>query len=112
MINTPLAANGWTDGRRAAAALPAMTGASFGSASREFSGAPLNLLMPGRAKNMGDSWETKRRRGPGNDWVTLQLGVPGIIRRLEVDTHHFKGNFPDSCSIECAYVDPFVASDS
>jgi len=82
------------------------------ASSDEFYGAPLNLLMPGRAKNMGDSWETKRRRGPGNDWVTLQLGVPGIIRRLEVDTHHFKGNFPDSCSVECAYVDPLVASDS
>ena len=26
--------------------------------------------------------------------------MPGTIHRIEVDTAHFKGNFPDSCSIE------------
>lgn len=59
-----------------------------------------NLIMPGRAKNMGDGWETKRRRGPGYDWIILKLGAPGSIRKIEVDTNHFKGNFPDTCSIE------------
>jgi allantoicase len=63
-------------------------------------GAPRNLLMPYVAKNMGDGWETKRRRGPGYDWVILQLGVRGTIRRIEVNTAHFKGNFPESCSLE------------
>lgn len=61
---------------------------------------PQNLTMPGRAKNMGDGWETKRRRGPGHDWVILKLGAPGTIRRIEVDTNHFKGNYPDTCMIE------------
>ena len=62
-----------------------------------------NLIMPGRAENMGDGWETKRRRGPGHDWIILKLGVPGTIRKVEVDTNHFKGNYPDTCSIEgCA----------
>ena len=70
--------------------------------SDQFYGAPRNLLMPYRAKNMGDGWETKRRRGPGNDWVILKLGVPGTIHRVEVNTAHFKGNFPDSCSLESA----------
>ena len=82
------------------------------ASSDEFFGAPLNLLMPGRAKNMGDGWETKRRRGPGNDWVILKLGVPGIIRRVEVDTNHFKGNFPESCSIEACTLDGSAAEDS
>lgn len=59
-----------------------------------------NLIMPGRAKNMGDGWETKRRRGPGYDWIILKLGRSGAIKKIEVDTNHFKGNFPDSCSIE------------
>jgi allantoicase len=59
-----------------------------------------NLIMPGRAKNMGDGWETKRRRGPGHDWIILKLGAAGSIRKIEVDTNHFKGNFPDTCSIE------------
>jgi allantoicase len=65
-----------------------------------------NLVMPGRAANMGDGWETKRRRGPGHDWIILKLGRAGSIRKIEVDTNHFKGNFPDSCSIEgCATSD-------
>jgi allantoicase len=59
-----------------------------------------NLIMPGRSENMGDGWETKRRRGPGYDWIILQLGRTGTIRKIEVDTNHFKGNYPDSCSIE------------
>jgi allantoicase len=67
-------------------------------------GAPRNLLMPYRAKNMGDGWETKRRRGPGHDWVILKLGVPGTIHRVEVDTAHFKGNYPDSCSLEASCI--------
>ena len=36
-----------------------------------------NLIMPGRSENMGDGWETKRRRGPGHDWIVLKLGLPG-----------------------------------
>jgi allantoicase len=59
-----------------------------------------NLIMPGRSENMGDGWETKRRRGPGHDWIILKLGLPGTIRKIEVDTNYFKGNYPDSCSIE------------
>jgi len=70
------------------------------SASDEFFSEPLHLLMPGRAKGMDDGWETRRRRGEGHDWVIIKLGTPGAIRRVEVDTAHFKGNFPESCSIE------------
>jgi allantoicase len=59
-----------------------------------------NLIMPGPSENMGDGWETKRRRGPGYDWVILKLGSTGAIRKIEVDTKHFKGNYPDMCSID------------
>lgn len=59
-----------------------------------------NLIMPGRAANMSDGWETKRRRGPGHDWSIIKLGTPGRISQLEVDTAYFKGNFPESCSLE------------
>ncbi len=68
--------------------------------SDECFGEPAHLLLPGRPVNMGDGWETRRRRGPGDDWVVLRLGRPGIIERIEVDTCHFKGNFPESCSLE------------
>lgn len=70
------------------------------SCSDMFFGHRHNLIMPGRALNMSDGWETKRRRGPGHDWVIIKLGTVGHIRRLEVDTSWFKGNFPESCSLE------------
>ncbi|HZS08403.1 MAG TPA: allantoicase [Blastocatellia bacterium] len=63
-----------------------------------------NLIMPGRALNMSDGWETKRRRGPGHDWAVIRLGRQGVIQRLEVDTSWFKGNFPESCSVEAVNV--------
>jgi allantoicase len=59
-----------------------------------------NLIMPGRSANMGDGWETRRRRGPGHDWLILRLATTGVVERIEVDTNHFKGNFPESCSLE------------
>ena len=74
------------------------------AASDEFFSAPLNLLMPGRGKGMHDGWETRRRRGPGHDWAIIRLGSPGTIRRIEVDTAYFKGNFPDGCSIDAVFV--------
>ncbi len=58
-------------------------------------GHPANMLAPGRAPVMADGWETARRRRPGNDWCVLKLGAPGTVERIVVDTHHFKGNYPD-----------------
>jgi allantoicase len=68
--------------------------------SDEFFGHRHNLIMPGRGADMGDGWETKRRRGPGHDWCVIRLGARGSVRRVEVDTAHFRGNFPESCSLE------------
>jgi len=48
-----------------------------------------------------DGWETRRRRDEGtHDWCIVRLGVPGIVRGVDVDTAHFKGNFPESCAID------------
>lgn len=58
------------------------------------------LLSEGRGKNMGDGWETRRRREPGNDWIIIELGKNAKLEEVEVDTAFFKGNFPESCSIE------------
>jgi allantoicase len=58
------------------------------------------LLMPDRAKNMGDGWETKRRRGPGHDWAIVRLGATGIVSKVEIDTNHYKGNYPDRASLD------------
>ncbi len=62
-----------------------------------------NLLGPGRAVNMGDGWETARRRGPGYDWVIVQLGRSGQIEAIEIDTLHFKGNYPARGTVRAAY---------
>ena len=63
-------------------------------------GVPSNMLAPTRGANMGDGWETRRRREPGNDWAVIALGHPGQVKRILVDTAFFKGNYPDRCSIE------------
>ena len=70
--------------------------------SDEHYGSMHNLNLPGRGINMGDGWETARRRGPGNDWVIFALGQAGIIERVEIDTAHFKGNYPDRVRIDTA----------
>jgi allantoicase len=77
--------------------------------SDEFFGHRHNLIMPGRASDMSDGWETKRRRGPGHDWCVIKLGATGRVRRVEVDTAHFKGNFPESCSLEAVRAPDVVA---
>jgi allantoicase len=59
-----------------------------------------NLILPGRSTHMGDGWETKRRRGPGHDWIIVRLATRGAIERIEVDTDHYKGNAPESCSVD------------
>ncbi|MEM1316113.1 MAG: allantoicase [Pseudomonadota bacterium] len=62
------------------------------------------LLSEGRGRDMGDGWETRRRREPGHDWLIVQLGAEGIISRVEIDTAHFKGNYPDRASLQAARV--------
>jgi allantoicase len=74
-------------------------------ASDMFYGDPQNMLMPERARDMSDGWETQRRRQPGNDWVIVRLGAAGRIARVELDTSHFKGNAPGQASLEICSVE-------
>jgi allantoicase len=71
-------------------------------ANDEHYGRVENLTAPGRGVNMGDGWETRRRREPGHDWAILKLGAPGRIDEVAVDTAHFKGNYPDRCFLQAA----------
>jgi allantoicase len=79
-------------------------GLVLGASDMHF-GSKDNLIMPGRATNMGDGWETRRRRGPGHDWAIVRLGAPGVLTRVEIDTNHFKGNYPDTASLEGCLAD-------
>jgi allantoicase len=93
-------------------------GATAVGCSNKHFGEPRNLQRPGRGENMGSGWETARNpnrpavmerdpasgfvRMPGvSDWSVLRLGaVAEAIESLVVDTHFFKGNYPESVSIE------------
>ncbi|MDI9407954.1 MAG: allantoicase [Candidatus Pacebacteria bacterium] len=68
-------------------------------------GSVWTMLTLGRGINMGDGWETRRRREPGNDWIIVKLGGTGIVEKIEVDTCHYKGNYPDRCSVQAALVE-------
>ena len=71
-------------------------------ANDEHFGRVENLTAPGRGVDMGDGWETRRRREPGHDWAILELGTAGLVDEIIVDTAHFKGNYPDRCFIQVA----------
>jgi allantoicase len=77
-------------------------GAWLVDCSDQHYGSPANILYPGIGANMGEGWETSRRREPGNEWAIFRLAHPGIISQIIVDTTHFKGNYPDRCSIQAA----------
>ena len=65
-------------------------------------GNPEAVIMAGRGVDMGDGWETARRRVPGNEWIIIGLGVPGVVDEIELDTGHFKGNYPAAVSVQAA----------
>lgn len=95
-------------------------GAGVIAANDEFFAQRENLLLPhpaefdpehfGHKGKVMDGWETRRRRGADahephpaesdHDWALVRLGVPGVIRGIVVDTAHFRGNYPQSVSIE------------
>jgi allantoicase len=79
-------------------------------ANDEFFAPKEALLKPGPAEwregeytergKWMDGWETRRRRDPGFDWCIVRLGLPGVVRGLVVDTAFYRGNYPESCSVE------------
>ena len=73
-------------------------------ANNEFFGAFRNILKTAEADNMGDGWETRRRREPGYDWGIIELPRPALIDSLMIDTKFFKGNYPDAFSLHAAYL--------
>tara|TARA_B100000029_G_scaffold206121_1_gene203917 strand:- start:2299 stop:3294 length:996 start_codon:yes stop_codon:yes gene_type:complete len=80
-----------------------LNGSQIRACSDEHFGNVNNILLPGKSINMGNGWETRRRRGKGFDWAIIKLGHISFIESFEVCTHHFKGNFPESFSIQALY---------
>ncbi|MCJ1313741.1 Allantoicase [Agyrium rufum] len=70
------------------------------SCSDQHFGRMSNLILPGRGKDMGDGWETRRSRGDEHtDWAIIRLGARGKVSRVVVDTAHFRGNFPRAVKV-------------
>ena len=89
-----------------------LDGASIIACNNEHFGKAENILAPGKAKNMGDGWETRRRRDKGFDWLILNSIDGETINKIEISTHHFKGNFPSHCSLQAAYITTKKSSSS
>lgn len=79
-----------------------INGGRAAACSDAFFSAPSNLLMVGDSRDMGDGWETRRRRDDGHDWAVIELATTGTLGRVELDTTHYKGNYPHRVRIETA----------
>jgi hypothetical protein len=81
-------------------------------ANDEFYADAHNLIAPGPAAHdpaafgvrgkLYDGWETRRRREPGEDFVIVRLAAPAVVRGVNIDTAHFKGNYPPFGSVDGA----------
>ncbi len=67
-------------------------------------GLPMNIISPTQMENMGDGWETRRRRTAGHDWAVFALATTGTIDHAVIETTFFKGNYPDRFSLQAALV--------
>jgi len=100
----PLADPGFLDGVTVNLA-SLVDGARVSGCSDMYFGRADNMLMPGLARSMGEGWENARRRDDGNDWAEIRLLGEGIVRVLEIDTTHYKGNAPHKAKLSAAHTD-------
>ena len=84
-------------------------GATPIACNNEHFGRAENILAPGMGKNMGDGWETRRSRGKNFDWLIIKCAMTGKISKIQIDTHHFKGNYPDKCSLQASYLNAKIS---
>lgn len=87
------------------------TGARAVDCSNRHYSSPNRMLVNGPALGMWDGWETRRRRGPGNDWAVIRLAGRGTVERVEIDTTHFKGNAPGWGAVSAIDVPGVAAPD-
>ncbi|MET0188716.1 MAG: allantoicase, partial [Pseudonocardia sediminis] len=79
--------------------LAAENGGRLVECSDAFYASPANIILPGKARHMGEGWENARRRDGGNDFAVFALAAAGVPRHVEVDTTWFVGNAPGWVSI-------------
>jgi len=91
-------------GKKAINLTSMLNGASVIACNNEHFGKAENILAQGKAINMGDGWETRRRRDVGYDWLIMNSVAGKEIKDIEISTHHFKGNYPSHCSLQATYI--------
>ena len=87
-------------------------GGAVVASSDDYFTAAAHLNRPDRARTMGEGWETRRRRDGGHDHVVFRLAFPGVIRRIVVDTAHFKYNASAEVTLHGSAQDPHPPADS
>src|SRR3954463_5774533 len=90
-------------------------------ANDEFFAEKENLLKPGRGifipdkyterGKWMDGWESRRRRTPGNDWCVVQLGLRGIVRKIDIDPNFFLGTPPPFASVDALDTDKELSTE-
>ena len=85
-------------------------GGSVQFASDEFFADANHLIEPGPAGHdpaafgirgkLYDGWETRRRREPGEDFAIVRLAAPAVLRGVNIDTTHFRGNYPPGAVLD------------
>ncbi len=75
------------------------TGGVVVASSDDFYGSAQVLNRPDQARNMGEGWETRRRRDGGHDWVLIRLGYAGRLSRLVFDTSFYRYNASEAVSV-------------
>jgi allantoicase len=67
-------------------------GGAVVASSDDFYTSAATMNRPDRARTMGEGWETQRRRDAGHDFAIFRLAFAGRLRRVIIDTAHFKYN--------------------
>lgn len=74
-------------------------GGDVTASSDRFYSSPRNVLYPGLSRVMGEGWETRRRREPGNEWLIVRLAGRAALSLVEIDTSGYIGNAPGAASL-------------
>jgi allantoicase len=113
------------EGEAAFGGLPDVASRALGGsvlfANDEFFADARNLIEPappthdpaafGIRGKVYDGWETRRRRGPGHDFVIVRLAAPAVVRGVNIDTAYFRGNYPPQGSVDGATLLGYPALD-
>src|SRR5580704_17622601 len=83
-----------------------VNGADLAARSDQFYSLRRNVISPGLSRVMGEGWETLRRRKPGYELLVVRLAGRGVVQLAEIDTSWYRGNQPDSASLQIMDVDP------